>query len=355
MIGQPGEVIIDTAPQPASAAQAEVHTRRTSEAPTEAPRAKDLGFISPVVAKLAGEHKLDLSRVRGTGAGGRITKKDVLAHLERVGAPAAPEVPAWERPGEGDLFRPTELQFGQPLAKAAARGPEARPLVPGMLVPHTPMRRQIAEHMLRSARTAPHVTTVMEADMSAVVNHRQANKDLFEREAISLTFTAYFVAASAAALRAHPLVNSTWGEEGVQLQRQVHIGLAVSLGEEGLIVPVLRDAEQKSLRRLAAEVGDLARRARARQLTPDEVRGATFTITNHGVSGSLFATPIISQPQSAILGVGAIQKRVVVVGDAIAIRPMVYLSLTFDHRLLDGASADAFLATIVATLEKGAF
>jgi pyruvate/2-oxoglutarate dehydrogenase complex dihydrolipoamide acyltransferase (E2) component len=148
---------------------------------------------------------------------------------------------------------------------------------------------------------------------------------------------------------------TTWSEEGVQLQRPVHIGLAVSLGEEGLIVPVLRDAEQKSLRRLATEVGDLARRARARQLAPDEVRGGTFTITNHGVSGSLFATPITSQPQSAILGVGAIQKRVVVVGDAIAIRPMVYLSLTFDHRLLDGASADAFLATIVATLEKDAF
>jgi pyruvate/2-oxoglutarate dehydrogenase complex dihydrolipoamide acyltransferase (E2) component len=141
----------------------------------------------------------------------------------------------------------------------------------------------------------------------------------------------------------------------VQFQRQVHIGLAVLLGEEGLIVPVVRDAQQKSLRRLAAEVGDLARHARARQLTPDELRSGTFTITNHGVSGWLFATPIISQPQSAILGVGAIQKRVVVMGDAIAIRPMVYLSLTFDHRLLDGASADAFLATIVATLEKGAF
>ena len=360
MIGQPGEVTLDAGPEAASAVHvaaepSPARTGRGASQATDAPPVRDIGFISPVVAKLAAEHKLDLAQVRGTGAGGRITKKDVLAHLERPRAPATPDVPAWERPGEGDLFRPTELQFGQALAKEAARGPEVRPLVPGMLVPHTPMRRQIAEHMLRSVRTAAHVTTVMEADMSAVVNHRLANKELFEREGISLTFTAYFVAASAAALRAHPLVNSTWGEEGVTLQRQVHIGLAVSLGEEGLIVPVLRDAEQKSLRRLAAEVGDLARRARARQLTPDEVRGGTFTITNHGVGGSLFATPIISQPQSAILGVGAIQKRAVVVGDAIAIRPMVYLSLTFDHRLLDGASADAFLATIVATLEKGAF
>jgi len=360
VIGQPGEVLIEPAPQPAGAMRGDAESSETRTPPAAAPTAsapttRDMGFISPVVAKLAAEHKLDLTQVRGTGAGGRITKKDVLAILERPRSPVAAEVPAWERPGEGDLFRPTELQFGQALAKEAARGADARPLVPGMLIPHTPMRRQIAEHMLRSVRTAPHVTTVMEADMSAVVAHRQANKELFEREGIPLTFTAYFVAASATALRAHPLVNGTWSEEGVQLQRPVHIGLAVSLGEEGLIVPVLRDAEQKSLRRLATEVGDLARRARARQLAPDEVRGGTFTITNHGVSGSLFATPIISQPQSAILGVGAIQKRVVVVGDAIAIRPMVYLSLTFDHRLLDGASADAFLATIVATLEKGAF
>jgi pyruvate/2-oxoglutarate dehydrogenase complex dihydrolipoamide acyltransferase (E2) component len=359
MIGQPGEVILESG-APAEADHGAAKEKAAAAAPAAAavlvaPPAKELRFISPVVAKLAAEHKLDLTRVRGTGEGGRITKKDVLAFIERPSAPGAAEVPAWERPGEGDLFRPTELQFGQAIVKEAARSPQAAPLVPGTLVPHTPMRRQIAEHMLRSVRTAPHVTTVMEADMSAVVAHRQANKALFEREGIALTFTAYFVAASANALRAHPMVNSTWSEEGVQLERQVNIGVAVSLGEEGLIVPVLRDAEQKSLRRLAADVNDLARRARGHQLTPDEVRGGTFTITNHGVSGSLFATPIISQPQSAILGVGAIQKRVVVVGDAIAIRPMAYLTLTFDHRLLDGASADGFLATIVATLEKGAF
>ncbi len=359
MIGQPGEVILET-DAPAASGPAAAEPKGVAAAPTPSkrpatPPAKELGFISPVVAKLAAEHKLDLTRVRGTGTGGRITKKDILAFVERPGTTTAAEPPAWERPGEGDLFRPTELQFGSAVAKEAARGSEAPPLVPGTLVPHTPIRRQIAEHMLRSARTAPHVTTVMEADMSAVVAHRQANKELFEREGIGLTFTAYFVAASANALRVHPMVNSTWSEEGVQLQRQVNIGVAVSLGEEGLIVPVLRDAEQKSLRRLAAEVNDLARRARAHQLNPDDVHGGTFTITNHGVSGSLFATPIISQPQSAILGVGAIQKRVVAVGDAIAIRPMAYLTLTFDHRLLDGASADGFLATIVATLEKGAF
>jgi 2-oxoglutarate dehydrogenase E2 component (dihydrolipoamide succinyltransferase) len=191
----------------------------------------------------------------------------------------------------------------------------------------------------------------MEADLSRVVAHRQTQREAFARDRVDLTFMPYFVSASVAALKAFPLVNSSWSESGIVVHRSVNIGMAVSLGEKGLIVPVIKEADRKSLLQLAAEVNDLAVRARNRQLKPDEVQGGTFTITNHGVSGSLFATPIINQPQCAILGVGAIQKRAVVIDDAIAIRPMVYVSLTFDHRILDGASADGFLAKVVETLQ----
>jgi 2-oxoglutarate dehydrogenase E2 component (dihydrolipoamide succinyltransferase) len=194
----------------------------------------------------------------------------------------------------------------------------------------------------------------MEADMSRVTAHREANKAAFARDGANLTFTAYLVAACVTALRAYPLANSSWGEDGIHIQHAVNIGMATSLGEAGLIVPVIHNASALSLLGLARAVNDLATRARARQLKPDEVRGGTFTLTNHGVSGSLFAGPIINQPQCAILGAGAIQKRVVVINDAIAIRPMCYLSLTFDHRILDGAMADAFLAKVVESLQNWA-
>jgi 2-oxoglutarate dehydrogenase E2 component (dihydrolipoamide succinyltransferase) len=210
--------------------------------------------------------------------------------------------------------------------------------------------------MVLSKRTSPHVTTIMEADLSRVVAHRQANKDAFARDGANLTFTAYFVAAVTAALKAYPMVNSSWADEGIRLHRAINIGMATSLGDAGLIVPVIKSADGLSLLGIARAVNDLANRARARQLKPDEVQGGTFTITNHGTSGSLFATPIINQPQCGILGVGMMQKRVVVVTDAagndsIAIRPMVYLGLTFDHRILDGATADYFLGKVVEALQ----
>jgi pyruvate/2-oxoglutarate dehydrogenase complex dihydrolipoamide acyltransferase (E2) component len=382
VIGEPGEAApeggngaartsdvaaADRAPEKAAnqAATPEVAT-------TGRPEQRDLGFISPVVAKLASEHNIDLHHVEGTGRGGRITKKDVLAYLERQAhaepaALEAPELPPWERPGEGDLFRPTELQFGAAampeVAAASAAAAEAAAAPAGQRerpraaepelesIPVEGMRKLIAEHMVRSERTAPHVTTVFEADLSAVLAHMQANKDAFAREGVSLTLTPYFVAATVAALRAVPLVNSEWAEDRILLKREVNIGVAVAL-EQGLIVPVIKRAGEKSLLGLAREVSDLARRARAGGLKPDEVSGGTFTITNHGVSGSLFATPIINQPQTGILGVGAMQKRVVVINDAIAIRPMVYLTLTFDHRVLDGAVADNFMARLKAALEE---
>ncbi len=341
-IGQPGEAPPEAAPAPQTAGAVPAAPRAESPAPAAR---SELGFISPVVARIAAEHAVDLGRVKGTGQGGRITKKDVLAALESGPAPAAPA--PWEQPALGELFRPTEELFGK--TGEAVQAPAAAPM-PGSLVPLDSVRRAIADHMVLSKRTSPHVTTVMEADLSRVVAHRQAQRETFLRDGINLTFTPYFVSASVEALKAFPLVNASWSERGIVVHRGVHVGVAVSLGEKGLIVPVIKDADQKSLRRLAAEVNDLAARARSRQLKPDEVQGGTFTITNHGISGSLFATPIINQPQCAILGVGAIQKRVVVIDDAIAIRPMVYLSLTFDHRILDGAAADGFLARVVKVL-----
>ncbi|MEZ0395833.1 MAG: dihydrolipoamide acetyltransferase family protein [Anaerolineales bacterium] len=286
-----------------------------------------VGFLSPVVRKIAAEHGIDLSQVRGTGLGGRITKQDVLDYLKS---------------------RKSQAERPKPIAPPA---PEA-----GTLIPHTTIRRQIAERMVASKRISPHVLTVMEADMSRVLAHRAAHKAEFARQGVNLTFTAYFIAAIAEALKANPLVNSTWTDEGLILHREVNIGMAVALGEEGLIVPVIKQADHLSLLGVGRAVNDLAERARTKRLQPDEVRGATFTLTNHGTAGSLFAMPIISQPQCGILGTGTIQKRPVVVtdaegNDALAIRPMVYLSFVFDHRILDGAGADAFLGKVKEVLE----
>ena len=313
--------------------------------------------VSPIVARIAAEHNIDVSLIQGTGEGSRVTKKDILAYIERGGTarptPAAPQpaLAPWEQPGLGELFRPTEEVFGKSVSPAPAST-----AAPGETVALSSMRKSIAEHMVRSKHTSPHVTTVFEIDMSRVVAHRAANKVAFERDGANLTFTPYFVAAAVAALKQHPLVNSSWSDNGVVLlHRQMNIGVAVSLGGEGLIVPVVKDADSMNLLGLARAVNDLADRARRKLLKPDEVQNGTFTITNHGTSGSLFATPIINQPQSAILGVGLIQKRVVVVTqdgvDSIAVKPMCYLGLTFDHRILDGASADNFVATIKQVLE----
>lgn len=288
---------------------------------------RDLGFISPVVARIAAEHGVDLSQVNGTGLNGRITKNDVLGFVES---------------GKGKVS-------AQPLSRPSA---PVAPMVGDQLIKHTTMRKSIAAHMVESKHTSPHVLTVMEADMSRVAKHRSANKAAFERDGINLTFTAYFMMAIVAGLKAYPQTNSSWTDEGLLLHKNINLGMAVSLGEDGLIVPVIKKAEDLSLLAMARSVNDLANRARAKKLQPDEVKGGTFTLTNHGVSGSLFAFPVINQPQAGILGIGAMQKRVVVIDDAIAIRPMVYMSFVFDHRILDGASADWFLAKVKDTLEN---
>ncbi|MFH2038829.1 MAG: dihydrolipoamide acetyltransferase family protein [Chloroflexota bacterium] len=365
-LGQPGEEIPggDTEPEIHSPAKVPAETKVMAAIPEPAASpqtVRDLGFISPVVAKIAHEHNVDLQQVKGTGQSGRITKKDVLAFVEAnpTGAPIA-DIPIWETPADGDLFRPTEMMFKEPTESTATQSSgvmpvtSATPIVGDQLIPHTAIRRSIAEHMIKSKSISAHVTTVMEVDLSQVVAHRQANKAAFARDGVNLTYTVYFMSAIVSALKAYPQVNSSWSDEGLVLHSAINIGMATSLAEAGLIVPVIKGADGLSLLGLARAVNDLAQRARDRKLLPDEVKGGTFTLTNHGISGSLFATPIINQPQCGILGVGLVQKRAVVINDAIAIRPMVYISLTFDHRILDGASADWFLAKVADTLQNWA-
>jgi 2-oxoglutarate dehydrogenase E2 component (dihydrolipoamide succinyltransferase) len=363
LIGEPGE---STAGPGSPARQAPVQA--AAAAPSAPAPADESRRLSPVVAKMAAEHGIDMAQVPGTGLGGRVTKKDVLVYLEQremaEPAPAPPMLMPWETPGSGDLFKPTE-----PWSSAASEPPAPKPptaAAPPVLrapmaaagagaadeeiMPLSTMRRSIAKHMVASKFTAPHVTTVFEADLSQIVAHRDAAKAEYERLGLKLTFTPYFVQAVVGALKAHPQVNASFSEDALILKKRVHIGVAVDIGD-GLLVPVVKDADDLTLKGLARTITDLAERARTRKLTPDELTGSTFTITNHGVSGSLFATPIINQPNVGILGVGAIQRRVVVVGDAIAIRPMCYLSFTFDHRALDGALADHFAAAVVKHLE----
>lgn len=314
-------------------------------------------FLSPVVARLIAEHGLDPARISGTGQGGRITKQDVLRFVAaRDGATTSdPAQPATLVSAPMPPMAPPVAQAGPAMPASHAR-PVERLALPedAELVPLSPMRRRIAEHMERSVRISPHVTTVMEVDLSRVMAHREAHRVRFEQQGVRLTVTPYVVQAVATALGKTSVFNGSFTAEGIVIHRRIHIGVAVAL-DEGLLVPVVRDADEKNLLGLARAVGDLASRARTRRLQPDETQGGTFTITNHGVGGSLFATPIINQPQAAILGVGAVVKRPIVITqqgvDAIAIKPMAYLSLTFDHRIADGATADAFLLDIKRALE----
>ena len=281
---------------------------RHSEPPAEAPqpsaerRVPSAEDLSPAVRRLIKERGLDPATITGTGRGGRITVEDV----EAVAAVAT-----------------------------------------NRMVPHTAMRKSIAAHLSQSMATAPHVTTIFEADLSAVLAHRTATDK-------AATFTAYFVQATVAALRAVPEVNSRWHDQALELFDDCNIGIGTALEAGGLIVPVIQRAQTLSLIETAGLLADLTARARAGSLTPKDVQGGTFTISNHGVSGSLVATPIIiNQPQSAILGIGKLEKRAVVVdGDRIVAKPMIYVTLTIDHRVLDGFQANAFLTKWVETIES---
>lgn len=352
-VGEPGETIVENG-NGTGAREGGQHKAAAPEpqpAPTPVqtvaePKGAYTGRISPVVGRIAAEHGVDLGRVAGTGRDGRITKEDVLAYVEAQETTATPS-PA----------SPVESRREAPPAAPVPAKPEVSPAPssyqdgPADILPLTSIRRSIAEHMVRSVQTSPHVTTVFEFDFSAAAVHRKANKDQYARDGVRLTFTAYIVAATVQALKQHPLVNSSWTDTGILLKREINIGMATAI-DDGLIVPVIKNADGMNLLGLARTINDLADRARNKQLKPDDVRGGTFSITNHGTTGSLFATPIINQPQCGILGVGAIEKRVKVIDDAIAIRPMAFVSFTFDHRILDGASADNFVGTIKELIEN---
>ena len=313
---------------PAPAAQSRPASAPSAPAArTSAPRGA--GALSPAVRRLLAERGLGVDQVKGSGEGGRITVEDVLA--ARLDAATAATLAPTREP------------------EPAEAGAHA--------VPHTPMRRRIAAHMVESLlHTAPHVTNVFQCDMSAVLADRAARKPEFERRGLSLTLTAYFVAASVDALRAVPQANGRWSEDAILLNEHMNIGIATALGNRGLVVPVIRDAGTLDLAGIAGALGALVDKARKDALTPADLKGGTFTISNHGVSGSLLAAPIvINQPQSAILGVGKLEKRAVVVTesgrDAVAIRPCCYVTLTIDHRVLDGFQANRFMDVLVRRLE----
>jgi 2-oxoglutarate dehydrogenase complex dihydrolipoamide succinyltransferase (E2) component len=281
--------------------------------------------ISPVVRRIAAEHQIDLAQVTGSGIGGRIRKKDVLAFVKSSERPLHTESP----------YRPDDAEPGR--------------------TPLSPMRKQIAEHMLRSRRTAAHVTTFAEVDVSRVVARRAALKQSYADRGVPLTYLAFVARATVAALREQPVLNASIEGDDLLHHEDVNLGIAVAL-DAGLIVPVIHKAQRLSLEGIAAAVGDLSSRARAKQLDSGDVQGGTFTITNPGQFGTIMATPIINQPQVAILDMEAIVKRAVVVegpdGDSIAIRPMMNLCLSFDHRALDGAEAARFLGAVKGRLEQ---
>jgi pyruvate dehydrogenase E2 component (dihydrolipoamide acetyltransferase) len=305
--------------------------------------AEPAGPLSPLVRKMARENNIDLGRVKGTGAGGRITKQDLEAHLGAQQAPAAP-APAPARPAAAPVQAPPAPSTYVPPAAPSPAKVRVEPM--------SAMRQKIAEHMVMSKRTSAHVTTIHRVDMTKVAKMRARQKDDFQaRHGIQLTYLPFVVRAAVEALRTFPIVNASIEGTNILYHNDINIGIAVAL-ENGLIVPVIRNADEKNVLGLQRAIVDLAARARSRQLKPDEVQGGTFSITNFGSFGSIVATPVINQPQVAILGVGAVTKEPVVIDDAIAIRSMCYLSLTFDHRLIDGALADQFTAKAKAVLES---
>ena len=303
---------------------------------------------SPLVRRIARENHVDVAQIAGTGLGGRVTKQDIVEYLGRGQETGGR---GQETGGRGQA----EDDRGQGRSQAAGSGGQetARPLptdVRTEIQPLSAMRRKIAEHMVLSKRTSAHVHTVFHVDFSDIDRIRQQWKEEYASLGAKLTYMAFIAKAVIDALRRHPILNASLDSDNIVYKKDVNLGIAVAL-ESGLIVPVIKNADEKNLLGLSRAIADVAERARAKQLKPEEVHGGTFTITNPGQSGAQFGMPIINQPQVAILGVGTIEKRPVVVDEGIAIRTMAYLTLGFDHRLIDGAVADQFMADIKQNLE----
>jgi 2-oxoglutarate dehydrogenase E2 component (dihydrolipoamide succinyltransferase) len=361
-------------PEPAPTPTPDVAAPAPGTAAPEKPRA-DMSVdelrqtrSSPVVRKIAAEHNVDIREVPGTGISGRVTKHDILSHLEgrpgeSTAAPAAAPAatpPATPPPAAAPpaAARPAPAAASPPSAAAPAPSapPPATPPRPGgervQVVPMSPIRKKTAEHMVVSKRTSAHVATVWEVDLTRVDRLREKYRPVYEeRNGVRLTFLPFIIKATVDALKAFPILNSSVEADAIVYRHDINIGLAVAL-DWGLIVPVIRNADEKNILGLARAVNDLADRARAKKLKVEEVQGGTFTITNPGVFGSLFGTPIINQPQVAILATGTIEKRPVVRDDAIAIRTMAYFALSFDHRIVDGADADRFMGHLKHTLQE---
>ena len=299
---------------------------------------------SPLVRRIAREHNVDIKLVKGTGISGRVTKRDILGYIESGASqqPASQPSPAAE-PAPG---------AAAPVAAppAAPAGPVYKPGENIQVVPMSVMRKKIAEHMVLSARTSPHVYSVYEVNFERVAALREKHKAQFEAAGAKLTFTGFIAKVIVDALRQFPAVNASIDGDNIVYKKDINLGIAVAL-EHGLIVPVIRNADEKNLLGLSRAINDLAARARTKKLSPDDVQAGTFTITNPGIFGALYGLPLINQPQVAILGVGAIEKRAIVVDDAIAIRRMCHVTLGYDHRLIDGADAGRFLSFVKDRLE----
>jgi len=338
------------APRPAAVPPSPV-----AAAPRPAPVAASSEKIrsSPLVRRMARENNIDLAQVPGTGTGGRVSKKDILQAIEGGGAAHAPsEAPSAPIPFRSPATPPPPASGGAASVTLETAVPREK-LYFGQyeVQPMSVMRQRIAEHMVLSKRTSPHVYSVDEVDVTAIAALRAKTKEKFEQAAgTKLTFMPFFVRAAVEGLRAYPTVNASVDGTNVVLHKECNIGIAVAL-DWGLIVPVVKNSEEKNFLGIARSINDLAERARAKKLKPEEVAESTFSITNPGVFGGLFGLPVINQPNVAILGVGAIEKRPVVIDDAIAIRSMVYLTLSYDHRIVDGATAHQFMGKVKHTLE----
>jgi 2-oxoglutarate dehydrogenase E2 component (dihydrolipoamide succinyltransferase) len=348
---EPGQILARVRVAEAAAAGAAEPKRATAAAAVPAQATTEGSeILSPAVKRLLGEHALSVHEVKGSGRNGRITVQDIERHVGQKSAPGAAPTGAAAPGGAvaGDADATAKMRRPPGVAALASEGRR---------VPHSAVRKRVAEHMARSLALAPHVTTLFEADLTRVQAHRARHAPEYERQGTRLTLTAYFVAACARALMAHPSVNATFHEDALELHPDANIGVGTALGDEGLIVPVIHQAQHLNLSQLAARLGQLVGAARAGRLAPQDVRGGTFTISNHGVGGSLLAAPIvINQPQVAILGVGKVERRVCVVdspdGEAIGVRTMCYLTLTIDHRAIDAFQANGFLEHVVKTLES---